>query len=133
MFSRTYTLLGDPIPLARPRRGFNKLFDAQKQIKFSVGLQLRQQHPDDLQFQGPLSLDAVFYFSPASAWTKKKTHENLGSYHHTIPDLDNCIKFLCDVSQGIIFQNDCTIAQITAKKIYDEQARVIFTIASLKK
>jgi len=129
---RCYILHGDPIPLARPRRGLNKLWDAQKQLKLVVGLELQKQHANEKKFFGPLHLDAIFYFALASSWSKKKSQERLGANHSSPPDLSNCIKFIEDVAQGVLYDNDCTIASINAKKIYDENARVEFYICNLE-
>jgi Holliday junction resolvase RusA-like endonuclease len=129
--SKVYTLLGDPIPLSRPRRGMTKLYDAQKQLKFAVGLQLAHQHGDLPKYQGPLALYVKFYFALASSWSKQKSRERLGAPHLSPPDLDNCIKFLSDVAQGVLYDNDCIISQIHALKLYDNIARVEFYIERL--
>ena len=50
-----------------------------------------------------------------------------------LPDLqDNCIKYLCDVSQNIIYKNDSAVSAIKAIKLYDMNPRTEFTITQIK-
>jgi len=137
----TYVLIGDPVPLARARvTGGNRIvYDSQKLIKHSLINQLLDQHGDRPLYEGPLHLDVTFYMRMPKGMLKK-TAENTGKYHVYKPDLDNCIKLIGDIASidiygeidGVLLKDDCTIASITAKKVYDINPRTVFTITELK-
>lgn len=136
-----YTLIGDPVPLARPRMsGPNRIvYDSQKLIKHSLVNQLLQQHNGRPLYTGPCHLDATFYMKMPKGMIKQ-TLKNTGKPHTYKPDLDNLIKMVGDIctihpyddEERVLLNDDCLIASITAKKVYDINPRTIFTITELK-
>ncbi len=124
-----YIILGDPIPLARPRIGNlgRTMWDAQKQIKFAWGIQLQTQHESRPHFTGPLHLQLDFYLASPQA----KKAKLLGQYHAIRPDLDNLIKFVLDVANDILYEDDCCVASITSSKRYDALPRTEIIISKL--
>lgn len=130
--SHKYIIMGDPIPLARARHTSNRVYDAQKHLKFSWGLQLQDQHKDKSLFTGPLCLDVDFYINLPSKISLGKKSFFLLKPHTTRPDLSNLIKFVEDAATGILFNNDCIIAEIRSRKLYDKQPRTEFTITEIK-
>jgi Holliday junction resolvase RusA-like endonuclease len=126
-----YVLEGDPIPLARARHGNRRTWDAQKHLKFCAGLQLKAQHSGPL-LSGILALDVSFYFGVAKSTSQKKKNSLLGTYHYCRPDLDNLIKFVNDICNDVIFEDDCSVSLITARKLYDEFPRTEFTITTME-
>jgi len=124
-----YTIPGDPIPLARCRYGNGRVWDAQKQVKYGCGIQLLNQHNGKPLYSGPLQMDVTFFMAIPKTGAKSKL---LGSYHYQRPDLDNLIKFISDVANGILYADDATISFITSKKIYDRDPRIEFIITELK-
>ena len=69
---------------------------------------------------------------PIPKSNKKKLATYGGTYHHIKPDLSNMLKFTEDVAQSIIYADDCIIAEISAKKIYDHNPRTEFFFTQLK-
>lgn len=127
-----YVILGDPVPLARARHGNKRTWDAQKAIKFGWAMQLESQHTSKKLYKGPLLLDVDFYFEIPK--THKKKYDSLcGTFFVNRPDLDNCIKFVCDVASGILYTNDSTICSIISQKYYDDGngPRTEFSISEL--
>jgi len=124
-----YILLGDPIPLARARYGNKRVWDSQKELKLVSGLNLAQQHGKNRQFLGPLHIDAVFYMYMSQ--NLKKSIKVPGTYHYFKPDLDNLIKFICEICSNIAYNNDCIISSISAKKLYDSNPRTEINIKEL--
>lgn len=117
-----YIIPGPPVPLARPRFHNNHVYDCQTGEKLVAATNLRFQHEGPL-FEGPLHMDINFYIKNS----KKK------GWHHYRPDLDNLIKFYCDVANGILYEDDAQIAKITAEKIYcKDNSRTEITITSLQ-
>ena len=64
---------------------------------------------------------------PASYSKKKKATVN-NTPHTKPPDLDNLIKFVLDVAQGIILADDKLVTTINAKKLYDTIPKTVFTL-----
>lgn len=131
MNSRTYILLGDPVPLARARMSPYRVYDSQKQIKLVAGINLRNQHNDEPLLQGPLLLDVTFTLAMPRSWSRKKQGELVGSSHIFKPDLSNLLKFVEDIATGIIYNDDCIIAQVMAKKVYGPEPSTKFTLTQL--
>jgi Holliday junction resolvase RusA-like endonuclease len=137
----TYTVLGDPIALARPRMsGPNRIiYDSQKLIKHSILNQLIEQHGTRPQYKGPCHLDVIFYIR-APKVSLVKLQSLIGKPYPFKSDLDNLIKMVCDVAQmgdekedpGLLLQDDCIVTSITAKKVYDIIPRTVFTITEIK-
>ena len=136
----TYVLIGDPVPLARPRMsGPNRIiYDSQKLIKHSLVNQLLEQHGDRPLYSGPVHLDAIFYMKMPKGMLKQ-TAKNSGKHHIYKPDLDNLIKMIGDIAtihpynddESVLLKDDCIIASITAKKLYDIEPKTVFTITEL--
>jgi Holliday junction resolvase RusA-like endonuclease len=129
-----YVIQGNPIPWARPRLSINRNFyDSQKQKKQKAQIQLMNQHTRPLfNIVDPLHLDIIFYM-PIPNMSEKKKLEHCGNYHYIRPDLDNLIKYVKDTATGILYNDDCVIASITSKKIYDTDPRTELCITILDK
>lgn len=126
-----YVISGTPTPLQRPRHGLKKVYDPQKQVKFSAGLQLKMQH-QHLILEGVLRIDITFFMPiPSRLSQKQKTVIKPYAHHNKKPDLDNLIKFVLDVGNGIIYADDAIFSEIHAKKIYSICPRTEFTITYL--
>jgi len=125
--TKLYILQGDPIPLMRARFGQRRVYDAQTKEKLMAGIELQKQHTGPL-LHGPLHLDVCFYVEiPPSR--KRSTFP--GSLHYIRPDLSNLLKYIEDVCNSIIIEDDAQIASIVCKKLYDSKARTEFTFEKL--
>jgi Holliday junction resolvase RusA-like endonuclease len=122
MRSQTFILLGDPKPLARARFSRYAVYDSQKHEKLIDSLQLSHQMDNQPLFSGPLILSVTF-FMPTGKQKKRS-----GTPHFFKSDLDNLLKYVCDISNHIIFHDDAAIYKIIANKIYDTNPRTVFTI-----
>ena len=126
-----YRLYGVPVPLARPRMGTRTVYDSQKNMKLIHGIELSKQHENRPMFSGHLHLDAVFVF-PMPKKTPAKQREVLNnSFYKPRPDIDNLIKYIADIATGILYQDDCNIVSVTAKKVYGEEAHTVFKIKNI--
>lgn len=129
-----YIIMGVPTPLARPRHvpGQARPWDSQRQVKCDWRYQLEPQHGDGTWpfYQGPLRLDAYFYF-PIPKTSELRTQQLIDTHHMFRPDLSNILKFLEDCSQSILFKDDCTIAEIHTYKVYSITPRTEFTITQI--
>ena len=122
---KKYTLLGNPIPLARPRFG-KHVYDAQRVEKANAQAQLIEQHLFLPPFSGSLLLKVSFFMPIPKGQPKKRPLSGL--FHAIRPDLSNLIKFVEDVSVGVLFHDDALISSIHAQKIYDKNPRTEFEI-----
>ena len=123
VITKKYTVIGDPIPLARPRfssrGGKTHVFDAQHHLRFGAQIQLRKQHASPIITQ-PIAIHVCFYFKQT---TKKNTT------HCKKPDIDNLIKWILDISTGILFKDDCQVFSLYAQKLYDSTPRTEMIIS----
>ena len=75
-----------------------------------------------------IMLDAVFYMPIPSSWSKKRKSEANRHPHVSKPDLDNLVKLILDRAEGILFDNDNKIAEIKARKVYDDEPHIYMRI-----
>ncbi|MEY2703409.1 MAG: hypothetical protein RLY43_2048 [Bacteroidota bacterium] len=127
MSSFTFTVFGKPVPKARPRVCRNghvytpaNTVAAEQQLKIAFQsavnrLDIRPFFP----LNSPITILIKFYF------IKPKSSKN--KYPIVKPDLDNLIK-LCDSLNGIAWNDDAQIIDITAQKRYDKIERTEITI-----
>lgn len=116
------TILGIPIAKARARtvrQGRSVVtYDPQSNLKFSIKQQMKLQLSGISGQLNPLIVYLNFYF-PYPA-TKNPW---ILPYHTTKPDIDNCIKWILDCANQILFHDDKQIVEIYAKKLYSDQPR----------
>jgi len=115
---------GKPQSLARHRhtkRGFN--YDPSKKDKHIFLEKAIKSSLPVTPFTGAITMVIKFYFD------RPKNHYRTGKYkdiikpsaphHHTnTPDIDNCIKFVCDALNGVYYMDDRQIDHIDAYQNY---------------
>lgn len=124
-----YVLDGDPIPLARVRFSKGRCWDSQKQVKLVSEITLEAQHGRRPAYTGALEMEVTF-FCPIPPTRMKKNKP--GDPHAVKPDLDNLLKYICDVAQNVLFENDSRVYKISCKKIYSNHPRTEFIIKTLE-
>jgi Holliday junction resolvase RusA-like endonuclease len=137
-----FKLMGDPIPLARPRyysKGQNSrthVYDAQKKAKMVSSAEIRRQfemhHSSNCILDGvPLRLDICFTLgTPVSQ--KMKYSKLIGKPHLIKPDTSNLIKYIEDVCSGLIYRDDSLISKIVACKKYGIESYTEFKITVIE-
>lgn len=130
-FVRKYIIPGNPISLARPRLGPHSFYSIDTDKRFYFENHISNQHNDDPLLEGPLKLDITFFFKTSA--TRRSKDFGFKPYSHMIykPDLSNLIKFIEEVATDILFKDDCTIASISAQKLYDTTPRTEFTLVEI--
>jgi len=126
----TYILHGNPIAWARAHPG-RKMWDTQKQLKLVMGLDLLKQHNGRPFYEGPLHLEAHFYF-PMPKSQHKKFDLLRGTPHYFKPDLSNLIKLIEDCAKGVLYHDDCLIASENIHKRYADVPRTEFKIREIR-
>ena len=68
----------------------------------------------------PVSLVMEISVAPPASWSAKKRKQALAGDLHPSdkPDLDNCIKLICDALNGIVWHDDKQVVRVTARKFY---------------
>lgn len=124
-----YVIEGDPIPLARCRisRTTFRMYDSQKELKLISQITLQSQHNDRPLYEGPLLIDAHFYFKIPKSRKDIKPLD----YKTSTPDTDNLIKLICDICNNLLFRDDAQVAKMLLTKQYDTYPRTEFTIIEL--
>ncbi len=112
-----YTIPGRPKPLQRVRFSNGRAYDPQAKEKELVRQSLFYQHGlKESKITGPVHMVVDFYM-PLSG-TKAQKKAKASTWHYGRPDTSNLIKFIEDAAIGALFEDDCIIAMITARKIY---------------
>lgn len=125
-----YVIPGNPIPLQRPRLNSYKVYDPQAIIKENLGFHLVSQF-GQLKLNQPLHLD-ISFFLPLPINLSKKNKTTLSDTPHAKkPDIDNLVKFVLDIGNGIIWHDDSIIASLSATKHYSIDPHTEFIVKIL--
>jgi Holliday junction resolvase RusA-like endonuclease len=80
-------------------------------------------------FEGPLSVNAVFYMKMPK--NKSKQKDMNGHLSKQKPDVDNLLKFLLDISNNLLWKDDCEVSICQGTKIFDINPRTEFTVTEI--
>lgn len=127
-----YVLFGDPTFMGSPKFFNSGVGDISKRNKTKDTISLESQHNAQPYLKPPLKLQAYFYFHIPMRHNSKLKNYKPGRRHIVSPNLFNCVKYLEDISRGIIFQDAYFISEVEAHKVYDDEPRVEFYIVELK-
>lgn len=124
--SRTFKFVvyGDPIPWKRPGQCRNGRYDTQKSIKNALGLIFSSGMNGKKPLIGRIKLVAIFFMPKPKSFKKNLFDE----WHTKRPDLDNCIKFILDAMNGIVYKDDSQVCAIIALKGYSDIPRTDITV-----
>lgn len=104
------------MPLARPRIGkFGGYNPTAKKID-GARLYLKSAYSPVPLSSIAIRLHLIFTMPMPKSWSKHVRQEADGTPHIGRPDLDNLVKFTCDVGNGVLWDDDCTIYIINASK-----------------
>lgn len=123
-----FVLEGDPIAWSRAGVNNGRFYDKQKHEKLVVGINIANQFKGKKLLEGPLAFQAVFYFRIP----KTRSKNLMGAFHTQTPDVDNCAKFLMDVCSGLLYRDDCIIANLNIRKVWSDKAYTEFSLVELE-
>lgn len=127
----TYTIFGDPTPLARARHSRQgHVYDPQKHVKLLFRDELEALHGDKPFFTGALCMEVLFYLPMPTTWSPKKRAMMHMKPHIIKPDRSNLLKFLEDCGSKILYNDDCNLYDGNIIKMYDDgnKPRTVMTI-----
>ena len=124
-------VFGKPVSQKRHRHTFQKgrirNYDPSSKEKTKFRKEIAKLSLKKLS-KGAISLSLTFYMPRPKAHyrTGKFKHllkHNSPSIHIVKPDIDNLAKFIMDSLQGILWNDDCFVSVLEAKKIYSSKPR----------
>lgn len=128
--SITIAIPGRPVPKARPRFiprcGKCIPYDPQYQDKRTCTEQVRVRCKDHEPLDGPIAVSVVFIYQ------KPKSRQTSETVHSIKPDLDNLLKWILDIGNTILWNDDKQIASLQGIKIYGENERTVITVSKLR-
>jgi Holliday junction resolvase RusA-like endonuclease len=124
------TVLGDPIPQARPRltKGggvYNPQYKQLAEAKRCIANQVSKIKGFETHTQAIL-VAMIFYIKIP----KTVQHEE-GEYHTGKGDVDNFSKFYMDAMNGIVYRDDAIVSKLLCAKVYSTQPRTEIMIKQL--
>ena len=129
-----FTILGIVVAKGRPRftrQGHTytpkKTKDYEKLVKLTAMKHFKR------PLTTPLRVEITVCKTPPKSWSKKKKADAIaGVIKPTVrPDVDNYAKSVLDGCEGVVFEDDKQIVELTVKKMYLEEDKVIFKIKEL--
>jgi len=125
-----FVVLGNPVPLARPRffvrGGKPRVYDGQFWQKQQTKNELRKQRKrTQMPKISSFRVEMTFHMPVAQSLLVGQKNRLLWGFseHNTKPDLSNLIKFYEDCLIGVIFSDDALISSVKARKCYSSQPR----------
>lgn len=130
-----FCIPGDPVGKGRPRAFIrNKhvgMYTPKKTVNYEalVKMMASQSHKGE-PFLGPVFVEIHAYFSiPLSM---KKTDRELAEKEYLPvlkkPDADNIVKAICDAMNGVVYRDDAQVCDLTVRKRYSKNPRVIVIV-----
>jgi Holliday junction resolvase RusA-like endonuclease len=136
-----FTVYGTPVGKGRPKfstfNGHATAYTPAKTVNYEnlVKLSYQQQCGGKMYEKDvPLAIDIMAHFPiPKSVSKKKADMMRAGTIRPTKkPDLDNCIKSICDALNGIAYYDDAQIVEVTMWKFYSDEPKAEITIRAVK-
>lgn len=122
-----FEIEGEPVAKGRPRLNRNgHVFTPRKTHLYEnfVRVKAKEAMRGKKPLSRPVAITLTAFFGIPKSWSKKKKAAADMGPHAKKPDLDNVVKAVVDGMNGIVFEDDSLVFQVTAKKIYSTQARV---------
>lgn len=105
----TYTIRGVPVSVIKSSHVARKVLDPYNLRRMNYQQQLSHQHNDKPLLTGTWALEAHFMFEPP---------KNKQSTLFVPSPLTSLLRFVDDIAQGIIYDNECIIHKLEVEKNY---------------
>jgi Holliday junction resolvase RusA-like endonuclease len=137
------TINGDPIAKARPRfrisksktgKPYPRAYQNQESEEGKFLAQILDRMPNCFSpTTAPLRITMRFYIKiPVSFSKKKRALAECGLIYPTgRPDLDNYAKFILDLLNEILWQDDAQVVEMVAMKAYSSQPRTVISASEI--
>ena len=111
-----YTILGQPLSLARVHDDGPRVWDTYKQSRFNYMQTVKNQHKSQQIIEGPIHLEATFFMRPTIG-------DPLRNKNGSKLSMLSLFSFMFHAFEGIVYKKDCIISELKLKKIYDKKPR----------
>ena len=123
-----FTFNHKPEAKQRPRFGsLGKVYNPQRKesmkFKWDAATQMRIQSPER-PLESPVCVNMTFHMPMPKSWSQKRKEEQFGKPMTSKPDVDNLMKWILDVLNGIAYQDDRYVTSGCFQKIWGYQGKV---------
>lgn len=120
----SFVIPGEPVAKQRPRvvtrGGFARAYTPKETVNYESLVRLTAQQAGCPHYDGPVSLFIVACFEwPKSSWRKQKPRGE--AWKCNGKDADNIGKSISDGLNGVAWNDDTQVAELTVRKIYVAQ------------
>ena len=124
----SFLVPGDPVPKGRPRFGNGRTYTPAKTLAYEdlVAMIARGVMRGRPLMQGPVAMLIRATFAFPKSWPVQRRIE--GASHVTRPDADNIAKIVGDALNGVVFKDDCQIADLKVAKRWGPVGALVVTI-----
>lgn len=100
-----------------------KTADFEKKVKSLAKEKMRSEERQVYAKSIPLKMTVFFYFAPPKSWSKKKRQNCIKEHlpKTTKCDLSNLIKCVEDAFNGVVYEDDSSVAELNLGKYYAEK------------
>lgn len=132
-----FTILQEPVAKQRPRLGTWGVYDAQEKVKQKWECIFQQEmllKGYKMLVADKLEVNMCFYIQIPKSLSKAKQSilENVFHARARPGDLDNCVKFVFDAMNDLVYNDDRQIVKMSAEKRYSANPRVEITVSVLE-
>ena len=128
----TIVISGAPISKARPRFTGKTAYDSQKKAKEYQIIEVMSQKDSWVYHEGALFMSCLFKMPIPKSLSRKKRELFSESHHSSRPDIDNMVKWVMDLLNGVAFRDDAQISILESQKIYHEEPSTFIKIFELE-
>lgn len=106
--------------------GFARAYTPEKTAAYESLIKQRYVLSRQEKLAGALKMSLRAYYAIPQSFSRKKRIAAVNGEIRPVvkPDMDNVIKVVCDALNGLAYDDDRQITEITARKYYGEEARV---------
>lgn len=131
-------LNGHPVAQKRHRhcatrdgiRTFNPNYEQKREYQQRLKTVIATEGPET-PLKSPIAITLGFYIPMPKSWSKKRKEQAFGKPCSSRPDIDNYIKFILDIMNGIVFQDDAQVWFLEAAKTYSDNPCVEIEVREL--
>lgn len=129
------TIPGEPVSKGRPRMTKSgHVYTPQRTVDYERWVQtLFHAEYGSPKLEGPILLQLDLYFGipkSRSKGTRERMRQGLERPCKR-PDIDNCMKTMCDALNGIAYKDDSQIVAAVIQKFWADEPRAVVTIEEL--
>lgn len=129
-YTLQFVVPGTPVGWQRADSKGRQRYDTprNKAAKAQIGMLARVAMGSAPIISGPVVMSIRAEFEPAKSWSKRQRERALGNYHCQKPDRDNIEKLVSDALKGVVWVDDCQVADGTTTKRWGPIAQTTIII-----